>query len=50
MNISNKKYEKLRNYSTKMTELDRFVLKKGLFTSVKGSIPFTKEHSDNPEG
>ena len=49
-NISNKKYEKLRNYCSKMRELDHLVLSKGLFASIKGHLFFTKGHSDNPEG
>ena len=49
-NISNKKYEKLRNYWSKVKELNHFVVGKGLFALVKEHLFFTKGHSDNPEG
>ena len=34
----NEKYEKLRNYLTKMKELNHVILVKGLFVSVKGHL------------
>ena len=49
-NIPNKNYAKLRNYLSKMNELDQIVLQKGLFTSIKGHLGLTKGHSENPEG
>ena len=42
-NISNKKYAKLRNYLSKIKELYKIVLQKGLFASIK-------EHLANPKG
>ena len=33
-----------------MIELHHFVLRKGLFASLKENLFFTKGHSDNPEG
>ena len=33
-----------------MKELDRIVLQKGLFASMKGHLCLTKGHLDNPEG
>ena len=33
-----------------MKELNYIVLRKALFTSVKGHLFFTEGHSDNPEG
>ena len=49
-NISSKKYEKLQNCVYLKQELNRFVLGKGLFTSIKGHLSLTKRQVDNPEG
>lgn len=49
-NISSKKYEKLQNCVYLKQELNRFVLGKGLFTSIKGHHSLTKRQVDNPEG
>ena len=49
-NISKEKYKKLRNYRSKMKELNHFVLKKGCSIPVKVHLILTKGHTDNPEG
>ena len=46
-NISNKKYEKIRNCLFKSNQI---ALGKGLFTSIKGHLCLTKGHLDYPEG
>ena len=48
-NISKEKYEKLRNYLFKMKELNKIVLGKGLFASIKGKLCLTKGHLSNQE-
>ena len=49
-NISNKKYEKLRNYLFKIKEFSQTVLGKGLYVSIKGYLCLTRGHLANPEG
>ena len=48
--ISNENYEKLRNYLSKLKELNQIVLQKELFASIKGHLYLIKEYLDNPEG
>ena len=46
----NENYEKLRNYLSKIKELNQIVLQKGLFTSVKEHLCLIKGHLENREG
>ena len=48
--ISNENYEKLRNYLSKLKELNQIVLQKELFASIKGHLYLIKGYLDNPEG
>ena len=43
-NILNEKCKKLRNYWSKMRELNHFALEKGCFIPVKGHLFLTKGH------
>ena len=49
-NILEENYAQVRNYFSKMSELDQISLQERLFASVKGHIRLTKGHLDNPEG
>ena len=49
-NILKEKYEKLRNYSFKMKELNKIVLGKGPLASIKWKLYLTKGQLCNQEG
>ena len=48
-NISEGKYEKLRNYLFRMKEFNEIVLEKGLFTLVKGQFCLIKRYLGDKE-
>ena len=48
--MSKENYAKLRNYFSKIKELDQIAVQERLFASIKGHLCLRKGHLDNPEG